>query len=81
MPIVETLLSTKQRPGFCKLIDRLEPEDILIVTKLDRLGRNSIDVRATAELHEEKNIRLHCLTLGGINLASHAGKMTMGLLL
>jgi putative DNA-invertase from lambdoid prophage Rac len=39
----------KAAPGFAKLRDRLEEGDILIVTKLDRLGRNAMDVRATVE--------------------------------
>ena len=30
-----------------KLLDRLERDDVLVVTKLDRLGRNSIDVQTT----------------------------------
>ena len=33
-----------QRKGFTKLLDRLENGDVLIVTKLDRLGRNAIDL-------------------------------------
>jgi putative DNA-invertase from lambdoid prophage Rac len=28
----------EQRPGFMKLLDRLERDDLLVVTKLDRLG-------------------------------------------
>ena len=73
-------VAAKKRPGFCKLIDRLESGDILVVTKLDRLGRNAMDVRSTAEQLEEKNIRLHCLALGGVDLTSPAGKMTMGII-
>jgi len=65
-------VSAKQRPGFCKLIDRLESGDILVVTKLDRLGRNAMDVRSTAEQLEKANIRLHCLALGGVDLTSAA---------
>jgi putative DNA-invertase from lambdoid prophage Rac len=43
----------EQRPGFMKLLDRLEQDDVLIVTMLDRLGRNAIDVATTvAELAE-----------------------------
>jgi putative DNA-invertase from lambdoid prophage Rac len=37
------------RTGSRKLIDRLEWDDVLIVTKLDRLERNAMDVRATVE--------------------------------
>lgn len=65
------------RPGFIRLLDRLEVGDILIVTKMDRLGRNAIDVSSTVHKLDEKGIRVHCLALGGVDLASPAGKMTM----
>ena len=58
----------------------MEPGDILVVTKLDRLGRNAMDVRSTAERLEKANIRLHCLALGGVDLTSAAGKMTMAVI-
>src|SRR5680860_1047492 len=58
----------------------MEPGDILVVTKLDRLGRNAMDVRSTAEQLEKANIRLHCLALGGVDLTSAAGKMTMAVI-
>jgi putative DNA-invertase from lambdoid prophage Rac len=35
------------RPGFMKLVERLKRADVLIVTKLDRLGRNALDVPVT----------------------------------
>ena len=60
-----------------KLIDRLEAGDVLIVTKLDRLGRNAMDVRATVETLDGLGVRVHCLALGGVDLTSPAGKMTM----
>ena len=69
-----------QRPGFAKLLDRLEAGDVLIVTKLDRLGRNAMDVRATVELLAERGVRVHCLALGGVDLTSPAGKMTMAVI-
>jgi putative DNA-invertase from lambdoid prophage Rac len=69
-----------ERKGFRKLIDRLEWDDVLIVTKLDRLGRNAMDVRATVEQLAEINVRVHCLALGGVDLTSPAGKMTMAVI-
>ena len=66
-----------RRPGFSKLLDRLEAGDVLVVTKLDRLGRNAIDVRSTVESLERIGVRVHCLALGGVDLTSPAGKMTM----
>lgn len=58
----------------------MEKGDVLIVTKLDRLGRNAMDVRATVESLSNAGIRVHCLALGGVDLTSAAGKMTMQVL-
>ncbi|KVC21542.1 recombinase family protein [Burkholderia pseudomultivorans] len=73
-------VSAEQRPGFAKLLDRLESGDVLIVTKLDRLGRNAMDVRSTIERLAEIGVRVHCLALGGVDLTSAAGRMTMQVL-
>jgi putative DNA-invertase from lambdoid prophage Rac len=73
-------VAAHQRPAFAKLLDRLEDGDVLIVTKLDRLGRNAMDVRAIIEQLAEMGVRVHCLALGGVDLTSTAGKMTMGVL-
>ena len=95
--ITETIsgsVAANERIGFRKLLDKLETGDVLVVTKLDRLGRNAMDVRATVELlaeigKGEKNengddkpygVRVHCLALGGVDLTSPAGKMTMGVI-
>lgn len=70
-------VAASERPGFNQLLDRLENGDVLIVTKLDRLGRNAMDIRKTVELLAASEIRVHCLALGGVDLTSPAGKMTM----
>lgn len=73
-------VAAMERPQFAKLSDRLEKEDVLIVTKLDRLGRNAMDVRATVERLAGAGVRVHCLALGGVDLCSPAGRMTMGVI-
>jgi putative DNA-invertase from lambdoid prophage Rac len=73
-------LPAMERKGFTRLLDRLEEGDVLIVTKLDRLGRNAMDVRATVETLASEGIKVHCLALGGADLTSAAGKMTMGVI-
>ena len=81
--VSETISGSTQaneRPEFAKLMDRLEAGDVLIVTKLDRLGRNAMDVRATVERLTARGVRVHCLALGGVDLTSAAGKMTMGVI-
>lgn len=69
-----------QRREFSKLMDRLEAGDVLIVTKLDRLGRDAIDVSSTVMALAEMGVRVHCLALGGVDLTSSAGTMTMNVL-
>ena len=81
--VTETIsgsVAAMQRPEFSRLVDRLEEGDILLVTKLDRLGRNAMDVRATVEHLDALGVRVHCLALGGVDLTSAAGKMTMGVI-
>jgi len=73
-------VAAAERPGFQKLMDKLEEGDVLVVTKLDRLGRNAMDVRATVEKLAGMGVRVHCLALGGVDLTSAAGKMTMGVI-
>lgn len=73
-------VAAMERKGFAKLVDRLEAGDILIVTKLDRLGRNAMDVRSTVDSLAKEGVKVHCLALGGVDLTSPAGKMTMGVI-
>ncbi|MDC0864957.1 recombinase family protein [Rickettsiaceae bacterium] len=69
-----------RRKGFTRLLDKMEKGDVLVVTKMDRLGRNAIDVSATVAKLEKIGIKIHCLALGGVDLTSSAGKMTMGVI-
>lgn len=73
-------VSAMERPQFARLVDRMEEGDVLLVTKLDRLGRNAMDVRGTVERLASAGVRVHCLALGGVDLTSPAGKMTMGVI-
>ncbi|WP_126242820.1 recombinase family protein [Burkholderia gladioli] len=69
-----------ERPGFSKLLDRLDDGDTLVVTKLDRLGRNTTDVLATVERLAEMGVHVHCLALKGVDLTSASGKLHMTVL-
>ncbi|CAH1745806.1 Putative DNA-invertase from lambdoid prophage Rac [Thauera humireducens] len=69
-----------QRSGFQKLLDRLEAGDTLVVTKLDRIGRDSIDVQQTVRFFVERGIRLVVLQLGNLDLTSPAGELMVKVL-
>lgn len=75
--VISGSVEARRRAGWSKLVERLEAADVLVVTKLDRLGRNAMDVRSTVEDLAARGIRVHCLALGGVDLTSPAGKMTM----
>ena len=81
--IAETVsgsVPTSMRRGFRRLVDRLEPKDVLVVTKLDRLGRNAMDVGSTVAQLAEIGVHVHCLALGGGDLTSSTGKLTMNVI-
>ena len=73
-------VAAMERRGFARLVDRLEEGDVLVVTKLDRLGRNAMDVAATVRALSALGVRVHCLALGGVDLTSSTGRLTMGLI-
>jgi DNA invertase Pin-like site-specific DNA recombinase len=67
-----------KRPAFRTLIDhKLEPGDTLVVLKLDRLGRDNIDVQNTVEMLIEKGIQPVSLDLPVENLSSPEGKLML----
>ncbi|MCA8274360.1 recombinase family protein [Burkholderia sp. AU30280] len=81
--VTETIsgsVPTSERPGFSKLLERLDDGDTLVVTKLDRLGRNTTDVLATVERLAEMGVHVHCLALKGVDLTSASGKLHMTVL-
>ena len=73
-------VAASERPQWALLMHKLDECDVLIVTKLDRLGRNAMDVRASVDTLARMGVRVHCLALGGMDLTSAAGKMTMGVI-
>lgn len=81
--VTETIsgsVEAMQRPLFSRLLDKLENGDTLVVTKIDRCGRNAMDVRKTIEDLSNRGVRVHCLQLGGADLNSAAGKIIMGVI-
>lgn len=78
--VISGAIAATERKGFAKLLDRMEAGDVLVVTKLDRLGRNAMDVRTTVERLAVLDVKVHCLQLGGADLTSAAGKMIMGVI-
>lgn len=69
-----------KRPAFLQLTYKLEHGDTLVVTKLDRLGRDSIDVQKTVHWFSEHGVRLIVLQLGNLDLTSSSGALMVKVL-
>jgi len=69
-----------ERPQFKAMLHKMEAGDVLVVSKLDRLGRNAIDVVSTVDNLNKDGIKVVCLALGGVDLTSPAGKLQLQVL-
>lgn len=54
-----------KRPGLDKALHALHPDDTLVITTLDRLGRSTQKMLELAASLRERNIGLRVLNLGG----------------
>jgi DNA invertase Pin-like site-specific DNA recombinase len=72
-----------ERPEFRAMlytISRTKKPKRLIVTKLDRLGRDAVDIQATVKRLGEMGCAVRVLQLGDLDLTSSAGKLVMATL-
>ena len=56
--------STTHRPAFSQLLDKLQPDDTLTVTKLDRIARNAGEGINLINDLMDKCIKVHILNIG-----------------
>lgn len=67
-----------KREKFNMLVNhQMESGDMLVVLKLDRLGRDNIDVQNTINLLTDKGIKVVCLDLPVADLSSAEGKLML----
>jgi putative DNA-invertase from lambdoid prophage Rac len=67
-----------KRDKFKMLINhQIERGDMLVVLKLDRLGRDNIDVQNTINMLTDKGIKIACLDLPVADLSSAEGKLML----
>jgi putative DNA-invertase from lambdoid prophage Rac len=73
-------VSALQRPQFAKMLGQIRDGETLVVTKLDRLGRDAHDVGATIRMLAGRRIEVIVLQLGKLDLTSAAGKLMLTML-
>ena len=69
-----------QRAQFRILLDKIRNGETLVVSKLDRLGRDAQDVGATIKVLAARRIEVIVLQLGKLDLTSSAGKLMLSML-
>lgn len=74
---VSGAVQASQRPQFREMLGKIRPGEALVVTKIDRLGRDALDIQQTVRQLKDMGVRVHVVQLGGVDLASSAGKLMM----
>ncbi|KVX12815.1 resolvase [Burkholderia ubonensis] len=69
-----------QRPQFVAMLDKIRDGETLVVSRLDRLGRDAEDVLRTVRTLAERKIEVIVLQLGKLDLGSSAGKLMLTML-
>jgi len=69
-----------QRSSFKKLKSRIREGETLVVSKIDRLGRDPIDVLQTVKDLSEMGVKIIVLQFGNTDLTSQAGKLMLMML-
>ncbi|MEW7849535.1 recombinase family protein [Massilia aurea] len=69
-----------QREQFRILLGKIRDHETLVVTKLDRLGRDAQDIGATIKMLAARHIEVIVLQLGKLDLTSSAGKLMLTML-
>ena len=73
-------VAANQRPAFKKMLGQIRKGETLVVSKLDRLGRDAIDVLQTVRLLGDRGIKVIVHQFGTTDLTSSAGKLLLSML-
>ena len=67
------------RPGMRRLLDCAEPDDVVVVWRVDRLGRSLADVLATVNTLRDRGIQIRSIA-DGIDPATPTGRLLLNML-
>jgi DNA invertase Pin-like site-specific DNA recombinase len=69
-----------QRPRFREMLGKIRKGESLVVTKIDRLGRDALDIHSTVKQLKALGVRVFVTQLGATDLTNSAGKMLLAML-
>ena len=67
-----------ERPELARMLDNARKGDVVIVWKLDRLGRSLLQLIETVNLLNERGVQLRSLTENVIDTTTPSGKLIFG---
>jgi putative DNA-invertase from lambdoid prophage Rac len=77
---VSGAIAARDRPRFKEMLDKIRSGEAVVVSKIDRLGRDALDIQRTVKELKEMGVPVHVVQLGGTDLTSSAGKMRLAML-
>jgi DNA invertase Pin-like site-specific DNA recombinase len=78
--VVSGKVPAVQRKAFSEMLSKIRDGETLVVAKLDRLGRDAVDVLQTVRKLADRNIKVIVHQLGTTDLTSTAGKLLLSML-
>lgn len=66
------------RPGLEAALEFMREDDVLVVTRLDRLGRSALDTMKTLSALDERGVRMKALDFD-LDTATPSGRLVMGI--
>lgn len=72
--------TTMRRPMLIQALEFLREGDVLLVTRLDRFARSSVDLHNMVDQLQRKGVGFRCVEQGGIDTTTIHGELMLGVL-
>ena len=77
--IEEVITGVAENKKLNELVNQLTEGDVLVATRVDRLGRSAVQILSLADQLKKKNIHLKIIDLG-VDTRTLAGQMVLGVM-
>lgn len=77
---VSGAVHASQRPQFGKMLQQIRKGETVVVSKLDRLGRDAVDIGTTLRDFEQREVGVIVLQLGRLDMSTPVGKAMLTML-
>ena len=78
--VISGSVPATDRAGWCALMSKVQRGDGVVVSKIDRLGRDSRDMLDTVDDLTKRGVKVMVIQLGNLDLTSSTGAMMLKML-